>query len=95
MKVFNIVNVGEFGKFSLAQKDSKAVHSLIMEFYGIPAPEVGDSILINEKLLDKNYEGYAQPYAFKLDGGAIRNEDTEKIAVHKQGKNYVLKRVYG
>lgn len=95
MKVFNIVNVGEFGKFSLAQKDSKVVHSLIMEFYGIPAPEVGDSILINEKLLDKNYEGYAQPYAFKLDGGAIRNEDTEKIAVHKQGKNYVLKRVYG
>lgn len=95
MKILNVVNVGKFGRFDFVDKNSKTVHSLIMEFYDIPTPEVGDCILINEKLLDKNYEGYAQPYAFKFDGGAMKNDDIEKIAVHKHGKNYVLKRVYG
>ena len=75
-------------------------YEIVFEFYGLDNLSVGDKLLINSKLLDKNSRFYTQPYAFEVqkdyDAELVKElNDIEYIVVKKANKNYVLKRIYG
>lgn len=72
-------------------------YSLKFEFYGVDRPKLGDIIVLNEVLLDRNSEYFAQPFAF-----ASFNEKEEKVTDNKDlagfysnGKKFILRRIYG
>lgn len=97
MVILEISSVNLYNNYNLLDKKNNKTYSLYLEFYGIDKPKVGDCLAINEKLLDRNYEGYCQPYAFKLceNENKINANDIEKIALNLGNKKYVLKRIYG
>lgn len=97
MVKLQIIGTDAYNKYLLLNTKTQANLSLILEFYGVNSPTVGDIIAINEKLLDPSYEGFCQPYAFKLceNRATMPKDDAEYIAL-KSGKfSYVLKRIYG
>lgn len=97
MVKLKIVKEGTFNKYHFINVDTEEKTALILEFYGVSKPTVGDIIAIDEKLLDPSYEGFCQPYAFKLCENRVSmpKNDAEYIAL-KSGKfSYVLKRIYG
>ena len=76
------------------------VYELLIEFYGIEKPSVGSTILIDERLLDKKYEGYSQPYSFEfymeyVDKNVAPIEGTEHIVLFDEKKSIVMERIYG
>ncbi len=91
---------GEHGKLVLQEKSGK-LHSLIFEFYDIEnKPEVGDTLVMDEELLDRNSEAFAQPYAFgAMDSKYGRKEseldESELLGLQTKNGNIVLKRIYG
>lgn len=97
MVILEISSVNLYNNYYLLDKKNNKAYSLYLEFYGVDKPKVGDSLAINEKLLDKNYEGYCQPYAFILceNENKINVNNTEKIALNCGNKKYILKRIYG
>ncbi|MBR4418408.1 MAG: hypothetical protein IKT33_00190 [Clostridia bacterium] len=98
MIVCDIVKVLEYNNYEI-KSGNKSYH-VMFEFYNVKKPDVGDRILIHEKLLDINWSGYTQPYAFELDKvllpkHVMLNDDREYIVLGTGGKNFVMKRVYG
>lgn len=92
-----IIKCLEYNEFVI--KCGEDVHSLVLEFYGVDKPIVGDEIIVNEILLDKNWENYSQPYAFQvvainpLNVPKLKNND---LAVLRSNDNiYTLQRIYG
>lgn len=93
-----IEKVADFGSYVL--KSGAKRFKVVLEFYGVTKPKVNDKILINERLLDINWEGYTQPYAFGLIGKVTPKQvmsanNPEYIVLGTAGKNFVLKRMYG
>lgn len=71
---------------------------LVLEFYGVNAPKVEDSLVLHENLFDIKSPKFTQPYCFEISDKIIDNESQldEETAVLKSGKKvYILKRVYG
>ena len=73
---------------------------LVLEFYGINKPKVGDKLAIHENLLDKNSSEYTQPYSFMFVREIISKnikelEDKNFILAKIENKVCLLKRVYG
>ena len=72
-------------------------YDLLLEFYGISKPVVGNKITLDERLLDESYEGFCQPYAFKLVSLTeydSKNPQDFALLDGKSGK-FTLRRVYG
>ena len=64
--------VQEFNTYVL--KTDKQKFNVMFEFYGIEKLKKGDSMLLNESLLDKNSKLYTQPFAFeKVEGLNLKN----------------------
>ena len=87
--------------FVTVLKNSGEVRILkeIPEYLTAPI-KVGDKILIHEKLVDVNWSGYTQPYAFELNQTMLPkqvmlNNDVEFVVLGSGNKNFVLKRIYG
>lgn len=82
-----------------AIKCGEDVHNLVLEFYGMENPIVGDELIINEILLDNNWENFSQPYAFEkiainpLNVSKLHNNDL--IILKTKDKLCTLKRIYG
>lgn len=97
MIVLKIEKINEYNNYFLKDNSSNKNYSLYLEFYGVEKPVVGSEIAINEKLLNPNYEGFAQPYAFELckDLTSLDKNNAEYIALNIKNKKYVLKRIYG
>ncbi len=97
MEALKILEIGKYNSYVLEEIHSKKRYNLILEFYGIKNPEVGDSIIINSKLLDPKFEGYCQPYAFESCKKSLSEfgEETEYIVLHSKNEDIVLQRVYG
>ena len=90
-----IKQINKFNEYILQDVKTKKKHRLILEFYGIN-PNVGDLIMINEKLLDPKSELYIQSYAFeKLDEIENNLDETDLAGLMSNDKKYVLKRMYG
>ena len=51
-----IIKINKFNEFILQDQDSEKEYSLILEFYGINKPKINDILLLDERLLDKNYK---------------------------------------
>lgn len=70
----------------------------VLEFYGVNAPKIGNSLVLHENLFDTKSPKFTQPYCFELSNQKVISENDldEETAILKDGKNiYVLKRVYG
>lgn len=72
-------------------------YNLLIEFYGINKPVVGDKITLDERLLDDEYEGYCQPYAFKLVDRNAFDEEVQQDFIGLENKEgyFILRRIYG
>ncbi len=96
MVELKVLNVNEYNNFLLKDVQTEKVYSLFLEFYNVPNIEVGDTIFLNHNLLNPQFEGFAQPYAFELFSGEVdvknNNEDLEFCS---KNKKYCLKRIYG
>lgn len=71
--------------------------SLVLEFYGVDV-SMGDSIILDEKLLDKNSRGYVEPYAFEMLGVLSKNiklPNTDFAVLSTKDGDKMLRRVYG
>lgn len=89
------------GVYELKKKNNLSpTYKLIIDFYGVEKPFVGSTILMHENLLNKRYEGYAQPYFFEYymeyeDNKIVPVEGTEYIVLHDDKKSIIMKRIYG
>ncbi len=91
-----ILKINKYNEFILQDQDSKKEYSLILEFYGINKPKINDILLLDERLLDKNYKGYSQSYAFEKFNDDDKNlNETDLVGLVSKDKKYILKRVYG
>lgn len=83
--------------YSCYDKKNNKNYDLILEFYSMNNPVVGDKISLSKNLLDVNYEGYCQPYAFRPVKNSEYNEK-EKVDFamleNKDGR-ILLRRIYG
>lgn len=86
-----------FGAFLFFDEKTKKRVELVLQFYGIDAPKVGDHIFLHESLLDKKNKNFTQPYCFELFEGDFPQKefDAEFAVLKTDDKVFVLKRVYG
>lgn len=71
---------------------------LVLEFYGMDSPRVGDCLVLHKNLLDNSSPNFTQPYCFEVGDKRIVREndlDEETAILRSGGKFYVLKRIYG
>lgn len=87
----------DFGSYQIQYGKKECV--LVMEFYGVDTPKIGDELRVPEILLDKNWENYAQPYAFEkiainpMNVEKLNNSDL--IVLKTKEDIFTLMRVYG
>ena len=83
------------------KNENEIIYEFSLKFLDIDiVPNVNDSICINEKLLNKNYDGYSSFYTFggleSVYGKAnISLDDIDVIKLCSGGKTFYLKRLYG
>ena len=99
MTTFEIVKIDKT-LYTLKQKNGFKTLKLMFEFFNVATPKEGDLLGIGEKLLDKLYEGFAQPYSFELymeynDKKILPLENEEFAVLYNGNKNYIMKRIYG
>ena len=88
----------EFNEYILVDTKTKREYKLILEFYFMDEPKIGDVLVLNEELLNINNENFVQPYAFEI---LTENEDfkwlneNDMAALVTKDKKYILKRIYG
>ena len=71
-----------------------------IKFFDLEKPVVGDSLVFNEKLLNRGYKEYSNKLMFgaldKPYGRKIESRDhPDLLCVKKGGKEYWLKRFWG
>jgi len=93
-----IKEILDYNAYKLRTKDKE--YNLVLEFYGVDKPNVGDMLLIHELLLDPKWENYTQPYAFEVKTDVslkkIKDDNNEEfIVLRTRNKNYALRRIYG
>lgn len=86
--------------YELRPKLKLSTKEIMLDFLGVEKPKVGSYILMSEKLLDKKYERYCQPYCFEFymeykDKNVVPVDSTEFIVVFDNNKNIIMQRVYG
>lgn len=97
MVALKILEIKKAGVLVLQEKESEKIFELMFQFFGVNA-NVSDTIILNEKLLNPNFEGFIQPYAFEKCDKKVEEIDagTEFSVLHKMsGENLVIQRVYG
>lgn len=91
-----VLKINEYNNFLLKDVQTEKVYSLFLEFYNVPDIEVSDTIFLNKNLLNPQFEGFAQPYAFELFLGNVDEKNNLEYAIYcKKNKKYILKRIYG
>ena len=98
MKKFQFVNIND-GQYELIDIEGKR-YKQNMEFCALEQPiKINDYIFISERLLDRNYEGYAHCYYFgdlnDMCGRTIPNMVDELIVLYTENNAILLKRLYG
>lgn len=92
-----IIKCLEYNEFIV--KCGEKTHNIVLEFYGVDNPVVGDKLIVNEILLDKSWENYSQPYAFEtiainpLNVEKLNNNDL--VVLKTKDNIYALQRIYG
>ena len=96
------LKVEKINQYEYELKDeNEKKYNLNLEFYDInKGLEIGDTVYINEELLNRKYDGYSTSYTFgNLEnkyGKEIENlNDIDVIKIVKKGDEIYLKRIYG
>ena len=96
-----IISINKNNEYVLQNEKSKKQHTLMLEFYNVKNPKVGDRLFISKNLLDINFEGFCQPYAFtvanenEIEKFAQNNFDNEIAVLFNSNNKTILKRIYG
>lgn len=95
-----ILDIANFGTYTLYNREQNKEYHLMLEFHDIPQPEIDDVIFLHEALLDPTSTIYTQPYSFgALDSAHGREmrvlDKTEIIKLKLKGQDVILKRIYG
>ena len=88
----------EQNKYLLIDEKNNKIYDLFLEFYGLEAPIINDQISIDERLLNKKWEGYTQPYAFELvksEKEYDKENNIDYMVLTTKQKQLVLRRIYG
>lgn len=96
------LKIDEINKNLYTLKDIEGTtYEIVLKFLDIDFTlDIGDSLYMNEKLLDESYEGYSVYYTF----GNLNNHygkedisisDIDIIRVTSKNKTALLKRLYG
>jgi len=97
MVSLKILSLKENNKYLLRDMKNYRMYSLMFEFHNLKAPSVGDVIVLDDKLLNRLSEYYAQPYAFEVydekDGKV--NDERDLAGLYTQNKKIILRRIYG
>ena len=94
MVELKIVKITKYNEYILQEDKNK--HSLALEFYNMPQPQVGDILLAPKEILDTKSLNYVHFLCFMpLKEGDKPLRETDTFGLHTKNKNYVLKRVYG
>jgi len=98
-KVLEVVEKQKFGVYVFKNEKTGKNVKLIFQFYGIDL-DVGDKLIIQSQLLNRRYSGFSQPYTFEKVTKNLKevSENTSKNdlgVINKNGKEYLVKRVYG
>ena len=86
------------GEYLLVDEKRNRLYYLYIEFYGIDNPKLDDIITLDERLLNKNWDGYTQPYAFEVVKSKCDYDESKKeeyLVIETNGKNILLRRIYG
>lgn len=97
MLTLKFVKIEEHNRY-LLEDENKNKYSLVLEFYGLDKPKIDDVITLDNRLLDKNFEGYAQPYAFEIIKSKNDYDEKRKIdyaILTINGKQLPIRRIYG
>lgn len=96
----NVIEIHD-RNFVLEANETKERFEFQIKFFDIPKEVVvGDVLMVNEVLLDKNYKEYSkklqfgaldEPYGRKIDS----RDHKDLICVIKDGQEYWLKRFFG
>jgi hypothetical protein len=88
-------------EYTLENTQTKQQHKFQIKFFDLEKEvEVGDSLLMNEDYLDRNYKEYSRrlqfgaldkPYGRKIDS----REHPDLLCVKKGNEEYWLKRFFG
>ena len=97
--MFKIVKTEKHGNYVLEDEETKKQHSLVIQFFEVQ-PKVGDKLFLHEKLFDKTFVGFSQPFSFEP---AVKNSELmlqlgknpDLAVVVCGGKKLMLKRIYG
>ena len=101
MKKLKILTIND-ASYTLIDDEEK-IYNLVIDFLSVNRlPKENDIIIIDERLLDKEYEDYCFMYTFgDLDSKYGRNKDTlqeaetMRIIYNDDSKEDLLKRLYG
>ena len=97
MITLKILKIEKNNKY-LLEDEKLNKYNLFLEFYGIDNPKIDDTISFDKKLLDMDFEGYAQPYAFEVIKESNDYDKSKKLdyaILTKNGKQLPLRRIYG
>ncbi len=96
-----IISINKNNEYVLQSEKSKKRYTLMLEFYDVEKPQIGDRLLISKTLLDKNSQLFCQPYAFAaadksvIDNFAQNYSNDDIVVLSNLNKNIILQRIYG
>lgn len=91
-----IKEIKEYNEYILQDMTTKKQYSLILEFHRLNNPKIGDVLLLDASLLNRNSKNFSQPYAFeKLDNEEKNIGENDLACLVCKDKKYILKRIYG
>lgn len=99
MKELRIISI-EHDFIYVVEDDEENEYELNLEFQGEEKADMGDTIVMDERLLDSQYEGYCGSYTFgnmesPYGRSGLEEGSPDVIRVVKPDKEILLKRLYG
>lgn len=97
MAVLKIEQINEYGEHILKDVENNKEYSFILEFHNCESA-VGDTLVLNDCLLDINNQEYSRMYSFGAPNSKYgrQNPSVTELAMLKKGNEYIkLKRIYG
>ena len=94
--MMKLIIIDKNNKLYTLKDINNKIHKLQFDFKDIKEiPNIGDTITISEKLLDKTNEEYSAFYTFGPLDNTNKTEEKDKLTIITNSNIIVLKRLYG
>lgn len=98
LKKFIVKSVLKYGEYCLVDEEGKDIN-LCFQFYELPSLIEGDEICFDEKLADKNFQGFTQPYSFikssEQEIASLKLPREEVGGIRHQKEKFFIRRIFG